>query len=163
MTGRGGAAHFTPHRPRSRGLPQETHESHRGSTLRSCSGCKSDCPNILTFISCHQETPCWGQDEVADCYILYTIYTIYCAVRVPPLGRSPTDKQLAGFWAGRRVGSGQGAPSFTGPSRKSAGWCLNRRWQGAGTNSTLSVFQSFLCPLPLPLPQSSPLHYGPFI
>ena len=61
------------------------------------------------------------------------------------------------------VGSGQDARSFTGPFWKHTGWYLNRYPQGMGwnVNLSLSLFQSFLSFLPLPLPWSSHLHSCP--
>ena len=88
------------------------------------------------------------QAEEADFYIL-----VYVWVRVPPVGWGPTDEvQIVcvgespncGLQSHRQrttgwfpalitlVGSRQGAPSFTGPFWKHAGWCLNRHPQGVG-------------------------------
>ena len=93
---------------------------------------------------------CPARDRMKWQTAIYYIHYIYYILR----GQSPTfgsqsHRQTTGWSPGGSSG-GQwtGAPSFTGPSRKSAGWCLNRRLQEAGRNSTL-CFPVFSVPPPL--------------
>ena len=91
-------------------------------------------PISSPLFPCRQEKSPWERAQAADFH--HTL--VYTHVRVPKM----TDPRLVSRLA-HPVGSGQGAPSFTGPFWRHTGWCLNRHLQGAGGNGIFSVSSSF--------------------
>ena len=72
-------------------------------------------PTSSPLFPCRQEKSPWGRGQEADFHTLE-----YTHVRVPKM----MDPRLASGLA-HPLGSGQGAPSFTGPFWRHTGWCLN--------------------------------------
>ena len=122
-------------------------------------GCKSDRPNILTFIFLPPREVPLGRSWSGR-----LLYTGACMGESPTCGSGTHRRRTTGWFPGliSPVGSGQGAPSFTGPFWKRADWYLNRQPQGAGWKGNLSVSFSFsVFSVPLPLPWSLPLPSHP--
>ena len=142
-----------------RGLPHTSHTSaqccltgdvqcDRGSDLMSCNAWQRDCPNILAFIFLPPREVPLGTGSSGR-FLYSGIHT----------GENPiyglSYRQCTTDWFPgliTPVGSGQGAPSFTGPF-----WtCQVSVWIDVAIS--LSLFQAFLSLLPLPLPLSSHHH-----
>ena len=158
VTNRGRGAHLIPADPGPASSPRpEIYEADTGSNLMLCSGWKSDCPHILTFIFLPPR-----EAELGTGWDL-----LHTGVRVderPACGLQSHAGQTTVWFLGLiiLVGSGQGAASFSGPFWKCAGWfwmdiCgLSLQW--LSVSLPLSHFRRFLSRLPLALPWSLPLY-----
>lgn len=112
---RGGEARLTLHGARATGLPlrfrRETEVPPSGRVVAG----SLTVPTLSPLFPAPKRSPAGKRLQQQTAVMLYTMDALHCVVRAPPLGRSPTDKQWAGVWAWPSGGSGQGAPSFTGP------------------------------------------------
>lgn len=105
-------------------------------------------PIFLPLFSCHQENSHWEQAQVAD---FYTV--VYTWVRIPSMGCPKDNAQLTGFRGLiTPVGSGRVLP----PSVALSESAQVSVWIDMAVS--LSLVQSFLSLLRLPLPLSSHLH-----